>query len=320
MTPNVPDVTPDLPSPGWRATLALLRRLPQASLSRSLGRLADVVLPRPLRSAVLGTFARTVGADLSEIERPLSDYPSVNAFFVRRLKPGARWWPAEPHDVGSPVDGVVGAVGRIERGTAVQAKGRRYSVGELLGAQGEAAAFEGGTFVTLYLSPRHYHRVHAPVGGRIARARHVPGALFPVNAAAVAHVPDLFARNERVLCVVEAPLGPVAVVAVGAYNVARISTAFDPDWGGPAGWVGNRRDALPRERRYDPPLVIDRGAELMAFHLGSTVILLFAGGSVELDPSCRPGEEVRLGRTLARPLRHPDLSVPENDPGRAGLP
>jgi phosphatidylserine decarboxylase len=261
-----------------------------------------------------------VGADLSEVELPLRDYPSLNAFFVRRLKPGSRRWPAEPEAVASPVDGVIGAVGRIERGTAVQAKGRRYSVGELLGAPSEAAAFEGGSFVTLYLSPRHYHRVHAPVGGRIARARHVPGALLPVNAPAVAHVPDLFARNERVLCVIDAALGPVAVVAVGAYNVARISTAFDPDWGGPRGWVSNRREGPPRERRYDPPLAVERGAELMAFHLGSTVILLFPAAAVELDPACRPGEEVRLGRTLARPLRHPDLSGSAHDPGRAERP
>src|SRR5690606_34789709 len=107
----LPDVTPDLPSPGWRATLALLRRLPQAGLSRSLGRLADVPLPRPIRPIVLARFARAVGADLSEVEQPLDAYPTLNAFFVRRLKPGLRSWPDDPLAVGSPVDGVVGAVG-----------------------------------------------------------------------------------------------------------------------------------------------------------------------------------------------------------------
>jgi phosphatidylserine decarboxylase len=310
----VPNVTPDLPSPAWRATLALLRRLPQAALSRSLGRLADLRVPRRMRRTVYGRFARAVGADLSQVESPLEDFETLNDFFVRRLKPGVRDWPADRDAVGSPVDGVIGAVGRIERGTAVQAKGRPYAVAELLGDPEAGRAYEGGWFITLYLSPRHYHRVHAPVGGAIARARHVPGALFPVNAPSVAHIPELFARNERVLCVIDSSVGPAAVVAVGAYNVARISTAFDPSWGGARPWVSNRREDVERERRFDPPIRVARGAELMAFHLGSTVVLLFPSGTLELDPGCRPGEEVRLGRLLARPLAHPmrrhDLSAP----------
>jgi phosphatidylserine decarboxylase len=307
---TVPDVTPDLPSAGWRATLALLRRLPQGGLSRSLGRIADVPLPRPIRARVLGAFARAVGLDLSEVEKPLADYPSINAFFVRRLRPGLRPWPADPLAVGSPVDGIVGSVGRIEDGTAVQAKGRRYPVADLVGSAGEAAVFDGGRFMTLYLSPRHYHRVHAPVGGRIALARHVPGQLFPVNAPSVAHVPELFARNERVLCRIDSPVGPVAVIAVGAYNVARISTAFDTEWAGERGWVSNRTDGLPRERRYAPPLSVERGAELMAFHLGSTVILLFGPGAVEPAAACQPGREIRLGEALARPASPGHLSAP----------
>jgi phosphatidylserine decarboxylase len=311
---HAPDVTPAIPSPAWRATLALLRRLPQAALSRSLGRLADVPVPRGMRRTVFGRFARAVGADLSEVERPIQDYATLNEFFVRRLKPGLREWPADRLAVASPVDGIIGAVGRVEQGTAVQAKGRRYSVGELLGDPAEQQAYEGGWFITLYLSPRHYHRVHAPVGGAITRALHIPGTLLPVNAPSVAHIPDLFARNERVLCVIASPVGAAAVVAVGAYNVARISTAFDPSWGGARAWVSNRRDPLVRERRYDPPVPVDRGAELMAFHLGSTVVLLFPAGTLELDPGCRPGEEVRLGRILARPLARPmrqhDLSAP----------
>ena len=308
---TVPDVSPDLPSAGWRTTLAILRRLPQAGLSRSLGRLADVPLPRPLRRPVLRTFARAVGAQLAEVEKPLDEYPSVNAFFVRRLRAGARSWPSDPAAAGSPVDGIVGTVGEIREGTAVQAKGRRYPVGALLGDPAGADAYEGGRFITLYLSPRHYHRVHAPVGGTIPVARHVPGALFPVNAPAVAHVPELFARNERVLCQIDSALGRVAVVAVGAYNVARISTAFDPGWSGARwGWVSNRRQAPERERRYDPPLAIERGAELMAFHLGSTVILLFPPGGATLTPLCRPGREVRLGEPLVRSVGRGDLSFP----------
>ena len=315
---SAPDVTPDLPGPAWRATLRLLSRLPQAGLSRSLGRLADVPIPRPLRRGVLRSFARAVGVQLAEVEKPLHEYESVNAFFVRRLRPGARSWPADPGAAASPVDGIVGAVGEIRDGTAVQAKGRRYSVGELLGDPEAAPAYDGGRFVTLYLSPRHYHRVHAPVGGEIPLARHVPGRLFPVNAPSVAHVPDLFARNERVLCLIESGLGRVAVVAVGAYNVARISTAFDPDWSGERGWVSNRRDAPPAERRYEPPVRVRRGDELMAFHLGSTVVLLFPRGGVAMTPICRPGREVRLGDPLLRTVARGDVPTlkPQRSAGR----
>jgi phosphatidylserine decarboxylase len=278
-------------------------------LSRGLGRLADTPIPQRLRRAVLTTFARSVGIDVDEAERPLEDYPSVNAFFVRRLRPGSRSWPTEP-GLTSPVDGIVGQVGRIEAGRLIQAKGLDYAAADLLEDPAEAACFDGGEFVTIYLSPRHYHRIHAPVGGTIPLARYVPGALLPVNQPAVQHVPALFARNERLLAHIDGSHGRVAVVALGAYNVGRISAAFDAAWSGEGtrrrraqpGWVTNRSDVLPRERRYTPPLPVGRGDEFMAFHLGSTVVLLTEPGRLSLDPGCRPGAEVRLGTLLARPV------------------
>ena len=120
----VPQVSPDLPSPGWRFTLGLLRRLPQGALSRGFGHLADTYIPRPMRRSVLGTFARTLGIDAGEAELPLEDYTSLNDFFVRKLKPGARRWPIDASVAGSPVDGVVGQLGMIEKGALLQAKGR----------------------------------------------------------------------------------------------------------------------------------------------------------------------------------------------------
>lgn len=296
-----PPVTPALPPRTWRLLLRLLARLPQGAMSRGFGRVSDLPLPRALRRPVLGSFARAVGIDLSEAERPLDAYPTLNEFFVRRLKPGARHWPMDPAAVASPVDGIVGQVGRVERGQIVQAKGRWYSAAELLGDPAEADRFEGGAFATLYLSPRHYHRIHAPCDGRISFARHLPGALLPVNAAAVAHVPDLFPRNERLLCYLDGPAGRVATVAVGAYNVGRISAAFDPVWtplAGRGSWVTNRRGARPTTRRYDPPVSVRRGDEIMAFHLGSTVVLLFEPGRVALATDLRPGYPVTLGERI----------------------
>jgi phosphatidylserine decarboxylase len=296
---SVPAVTPDLPSLPWRATLALLRRLPQAALSRSLGTLADAPVPRRLRPAIIGSFARLAGIDTAEAELPIEDYGSINAFFVRRLRPGLREWPADPAStIASPVDGIMGRHGTVRDGRLTQAKGRLYSAADLLAGSDDAARYDGGTFITLYLSPRHYHRIHAPCGGRIPAAHHVPGALLPVNGPAVRHVPDLFPRNERVICEIDGPLGRTAVVAIGAYNVGRISTAFDSDWAGPGGSVANRRGQAAESRRYDPPHRIEQGAELMAFHLGSTVVMLIEPGPRSVAPD--PGTELRLGAVLLR--------------------
>ena len=294
--PPVPDVSPDLPSLPWRITLGLLHRVPQASLSRGLGALADIQLPYMLRRPVLSTFARAVGIDVSEAELPLAEYPSLNAFFVRRLRRGARSWPQDPDTIASPVDGIIGQHGTITRGRLIQAKGRDYGAGDLLDDSEAAARFEGGSFLTIYLSPRHYHRIHAPCSGRIREARHIPGALLPVNEPSVRHVADLFPRNERVVCNIDGSLGRTAVVAVGAYNVGRISTAFDTAWVGVGASVANRRGAAAQTRTYEPPVSIQQGEELMAFHLGSTVVLLCEPGVRLAAPT--PGTEVRLGAVL----------------------
>lgn len=300
---TIPDVSPELPPVHWRAVLAALARLPQGALSRGLGRIADLPLPRPLRRPVLGAFARAVGIDVAEAELPLEEYGSLNQFFVRRLRPGARPWPGTDSVAGSPVDGIVGQVGRVTEGRLIQAKGRWYGAADLLHDPAEAERFEGGAFATIYLSPRHYHRIHAPTAGEIPAARHVPGLLLPVNEPAVLHVPELFARNERLVCVLDGPLGRISIVAVGAYNVGRISAAFDPDWNAPPGkgrWVTNRPGAREELRTYDPPVPVEQGEEIMAFHLGSTVVLLFEPGRVELRSDLGPGAPVRLGEEIAR--------------------
>ena len=309
---SVPDVSPELPPRAWRLILALLGRLPQGSLSRAFGGIADVPLARPLRRPVLGAFARAVGIDLAEAELPLEEYGSLNAFFVRRLRAGSRSWPTLDRVLASPVDGIVGQLGTVREGRLLQAKGRWYSAAELLADPAGASPYEGGSFVTLYLSPRHYHRIHAPCAGEIAKAEHVPGALLPVNEAAVAHVPNLFSRNERLVAYLDGPVGRVAVVAVGAYNVGRISAAFDPEWKGasgsggtapsaPAPSVTNRRGVAGIAHHYDPPVRVAMGEEIMAFHLGSTVVLLTEPGAPRLRADLRPGMPIRLGEPLSSP-------------------
>lgn len=299
---NVPDVTPELPTRTWRLLLKILGRLPQRAMSRSFGRIADLPIPRAARATVHTSFARAVGIDLTEVELPLEEYPTLNAFFVRRLRDGARAWPDESGTIASPVDGIVGRFGPVVRGRAFQAKGHDYSLGDLLANDREAARFEDdGSYLTIYLSPRHYHRIHTPSAGTIGRAAYVSGSLLPVNAPAVMHVPGLFARNERLICYVEGSVGTIAVVAVGAYNVGRISAAFDPAWSGSGrdSWVSNRRVFAPFRQTYDPPIAVPTGGEIMAFHLGSTVVLLFHAG-VELRADLVPGAEVKLGEVVAR--------------------
>lgn len=267
-------------------------------MSRVTGALADVRLPGPMRPLVLRTFARIAGIRVDEAELDLRAYPSVNAFFVRRLRAGLRDFGTDPGAVVSPVDGIVGAFGAIEADTALQAKGLSYKIDELLGEA--ATPWRGGHFITIYLAPRHYHRIHTPMPARVVRARHMPGRLFPVNAPAVQHVPRLFAINERLIAILDTAAGPLGFAAVGAFNVGRISAAFDPAWGGRDGdAITNRGRRPPPERAYDPPIELDAGAELMAFHLGSTVVLVLPPG---LTPAAEltTGMEIQAGRILAR--------------------
>ncbi|HUF89752.1 MAG TPA: archaetidylserine decarboxylase [Gemmatimonadota bacterium] len=268
---------------------------------------------------MLTAFARATGADVGEAERSLEEYPTLDAFFVRRLQPGCRPWRADPSGAGSPVDGIVGQVGEIAGGRLVQAKGLDYTAAELLADERLAEHLDGGPFVTLYLSPRHYHRIHAPCRGRVIGARHVPGTLLPVNPPAVASVRDLFVRNERLVCDLNGAPGRVAVVAVGATNVGRIESVFDPGWNGPRGGVTNRRRETNRRglsvesRRYDPPIEVGAGDELMAFHLGSSVVVLFEAGRVMLDPRVVPGREVRVGEPLASAILAVTDDVPRGE-------
>jgi phosphatidylserine decarboxylase len=285
----------DVP-PHWRLLLRLLAGLPQRALSRFTGRIARIPIPARLRASILGAFVRSAGIDTTEIEHAVSDYPTLDAFFVRRLRDGVRTWPDDPVAIASPVDGIIGRSGTIRDGRVLQAKGRFYSAADILGDAEAARAFDGGEFLTLYLSPRHYHRIHSPARGRIRSARHVPGALMPVNPPAMSSIEDLLPRNERLICSLAAEPGRIAIIAVGAFNVGRITAAFD------ATLVTNRRGAVAFERTYDPAIDVGRGDEIMVFHLGSTVVLLFEPDTVRPVEGLTAGREIRLGQPIASSL------------------
>jgi phosphatidylserine decarboxylase len=276
-----------------RVAVDVLRWTPKGTLSRGIGWLARRRVPRRLRSALYGGFARYAGADLTALDRPLDAFERFDDFFTRPLAAGLRPIAEGDGVVVSPVDGRISEIGVAESGRLIQAKGLDYTVRGLLADPVEARAFEGGAYATLYLAPRDYHRIHSPVAGRVIGYRHIPGAFFPVNPLSVRNVAGLFSINERLVTYLDSELGRVAVVKVAATGVGHITVAYDRDV------ATHRRGAAGRhgwQQRYASPRPVARGGELGMFHLGSTVIVLFEPGRVRLDGE--RGQTLRVGERL----------------------
>ncbi len=279
-----------------RPFVALQRLLPARLLGAAVHRLAGVRAPW-FKDWQIRTFARVYGIDTAEAERPVpSGYPTLNAFFTRALRPGARPVDPDPAAVTAPADGRIEQLGAITGGDLVQAKGHRYSLAALLACDATtAAAYEGGAFITVYLAPSDYHRVHMPLGGTIDRVVHVPGRRLAVNPRTVAAVPGLFAANERVVCTATHAGAPFAVVLVGALNVASISLAF-------AGEITGHRSRptviLPSAARPGP-VPLATGALLGQFNLGSTVVVALGRDlATAWRADLAPGATVRVGTRL----------------------
>ncbi|WP_290587175.1 archaetidylserine decarboxylase [Alicyclobacillus sp.] len=263
-----------------------LGALPKRTLTACVGRVSRKRWSRHL----IPLYMRCYRIDRSDLDRPPQAFDSLLEFFCRSLRAGAR--PVDPEGVASPVDGTVSCLGRIREGSLLQAKGCWYSLAALLGDAEDALEFQGGDYITLYLSPRDYHRVHMPITGVIRRWRYIPGRLYPVNPMGVASIPGLFTRNERLVTWVDSEQGTLAVVKVGATIVGSIRTEYGPGYRRPM-----RRRRLPvEEGLVEVPL--ERGREMGRFELGSTVILVFEPGMIE-SFCVRPGQRVRMGERLA---------------------
>ena len=241
--------------------------IPKRLLSRLTGLLMSVPLPPPTRRLLLKAFARAFKITAVEAELELSGYASLNAFFTRKLKPGLRQIQGP---IIHPVDGRLTQQGVVTKGELIQAKGWTYPLSEFLGEDLLARRFEGGTYMTYYLCPADYHRVHAPVGGELVSARHIPGLLWPVNEWSVHNIRRLFCLNERVVMNFNSPQGQWSLVMVGATNVGYISVTLDPSVTTNK-WMWH----APTDRKYTPSLPVKTGDELGIFHLGSTVICIF---------------------------------------------
>ena len=272
---------------------ALTYVLPHRLLS-SLARRLAYSKNRGLKQWLIDTVTRRFGVDLSEAAEPdPTAYPSFNAFFTRALKPGARTPDADPRALLMPADGHISQCGPIVEGHIFQAKGQGFTAAELLGSEADAAPFRDGSFATVYLSPRDYHRVHMPWTGTLRETVHVPGRLFSVGTDAVASVPGLFARNERLVCHFDTDFGPMVQVMVGALLVSGVETV----WSGVE--IPAYGDAITRKDYRGKGITLERFAEMARFNYGSTVIVLLPKGVATLDPALQAESPVRLGQRLA---------------------
>jgi phosphatidylserine decarboxylase len=266
--------------------------LPKQRLTTLAGRVAGA-RGGARTTALIRWFVRRYGVDMSEAANPdIASYQSFNDFFTRPLKAGAR--PLAEADFICPVDGAISQFGAIDDHHIMQAKGHRFTTTDLVGGDESLAAhFRHGGFANLYLSPRDYHRLHMPCDGRLTRMIHVPGALFSVNPVTARGVPNLFARNERVVCVFESPEhGPFVMVLVGATIVGSMATVWH-------GVVNAKRTGAVSEWTYaDQAIELSKGEEMGRFLLGSTIVMLFRPNVIAFNETWAPERPVRLGERM----------------------
>jgi phosphatidylserine decarboxylase len=267
-----------------------LRYVPKNQLSRIVGRLVNVRLPRPIARRLVRWFADTYRIDVAAAGKGLQEYPSIGQFFIRDLREGLR--PIES-DFVSPVDGTLRNFGTVTGGRLEQVKGKTYTIERFLGDTTQAGRYENGVFFNLYLSPQDYHHVHSPVGGEIPGSVHIPGKLWPVNDWSLANIDELFSINERVITWIDCELGRVAVVMIGATNVGKISVTYDA-------FISNiARTKKKAIRSYDPPVPIGTGDRLGTFHMGSSVVVLIEPDRIDLERvRLEPGSKVRYGEEV----------------------
>ncbi|OSM94299.1 archaetidylserine decarboxylase [Lonsdalea populi] len=284
-----------------RIKIALQYLLPKIWLTRLAGWGAER-RGGALTKLVIDLFVRVYRVNMKEAQQPdTAAYPTFNEFFTRPLRPGVR--PVDPHDhrLVQPADGAISQLGAIENDTLLQAKHHTYSLEALLaGNYIMADHFRDGLFVTTYLSPKDYHRVHMPCDGTLREMIYVPGDLFSVNPLTAANVPNLFARNERVICLFDTEFGPMAQILVGATIVGSIETVW-------AGTVTPPREGIVKRWTYPAAgetgaITLDKGEEMGQFKLGSTVINLFAAGTVQLMTNLSSQSVTRMGEPLAEAI------------------
>ncbi|MBX2809993.1 MAG: phosphatidylserine decarboxylase [Cellvibrionaceae bacterium] len=267
--------------------------IPQHLLSRLIGKLADAKTVW-FKDRLIAWFIQHYQVDMQQAAEPdPTSYSNFNDFFTRALACDQRPIAADHHAIISPADGCISQIGRIQQGRIFQAKGQQYSLLELLGGQRQwAQHLHDGHFATIYLSPRDYHRVHMPFDGTLERMIHIPGDLFSVNSVTASHVPRLFARNERLVCLFTTQQGPMAVILVGAMIVASIETA----WAGLVTPV--KRQIRQWEYGHKQVIHLQKGDELGRFKLGSTAIVLTGPNMVQWQTTLMADSPIKMGEAI----------------------
>ena len=275
-----------------RLFVMLQHILPRYAMTALVYRLARIRVPA-VKDFLISRFVQHFKVDLAGVAEPVPDgFATFNDFFVRALDADARPIADDPRIVISPVDGTVSAAASIRGDQVFQAKGIDYSLDELLVVDRDRArSYENGCFATIYLAPYNYHRVHAPLPGRLDAIHYVPGDLFSVNAATVRNLPGLFRQNERLVLHFETPVGPAAVVLVGALNVGSITTPW-------TGEIRPRRRGVTESIGIDPGITVEKGDLLGWFNMGSTVIVLLPPGGPSFYAGLEPGNTLSMGQPI----------------------
>lgn len=271
-------------------TVHLQKILPQHWLSRMMGKLGSTRTPW-IKNWMINRFIHTYQVDMAiaRLEHP-DDYPDFNHFFIRQLKSDARSIAQDANAIASPVDGLIAQIGTVRNNTLLQAKSFYYTLESLLGDKVLAETFNDGSYATLYLAPRDYHRVHMPLSGKLVQSRYIPGKLFSVNRMTSDLIPNLFTRNERLVLEFETEAGPMAVILVGAMIVGNIQTM----------WMDKPVRSAHPVTTTPANIHLQKGQELGHFTLGSTVILLFGKDKIHWEQTCKADKTVVLGEALGQ--------------------
>ena len=266
--------------------------LPRNSFNRFCGIIADTQFPRFLLTLLIRLFSWKYGVNLKEASKHVSEYKNFNEFFARKLLPGSRILDPDKDTVLSPVDGILGESGIINNEVLIQAKGLEYRLEDLLKDSGKSNLYDGGVFITIYLAPYNYHRIHSMVSGEVRQFCYIPGDLWTVSPLGVHHVPELFARNERLITYFETDKGECALVKIGATVVGRIRVVYDDI-------TSNRSGGAFQKNVLESPVRVERGDEVGLFELGSTVICLFPPGQIELN-ELKIDQKILLGQAIGK--------------------
>ncbi|MCL2325535.1 MAG: archaetidylserine decarboxylase [Proteobacteria bacterium] len=265
--------------------------IPAALTSRALGAISDIHFPKTIQHAINFAYAKIANLNMDEAESPLQDYNSLNALFTRKLKPNART--LENADIISPVDGKLSGFGRAQQGSVIEAKKQHFTLEQLIGTSAQADWLNDAYYFIIYLSPRNYHRIHAPATGTITHLSYVPGRLLPVNRLGLTMVDDLFPTNERLTTLMlDKKQRHLAIVKVGATCVGRITTTYNTLTTNDAHKRHPLCEALPE------PVHVQAGDEIATFNLGSTIVLLLQGKNFHPNPALTLNQPITLGTAL----------------------